>query len=454
MARHARRVRPARLLPLRPRLRLARARAGRRARAAARRPTAASARSSRRPAGSTSSSRGTQCSCAPTTGRRTCTRGDGSRTGAGAGDRHGLESRRDDLHRRAARRRDEPRRRRGGRRRRSSSRTATSSRAATATRTPALLDEFPLGRERVEAALRNPNAGDVLVSAAHGWEFADLAGSHHAGGGSHGSLVVGDSEVPMLGGRHRAARAHDRRQGRAAREPARAVTDDRRAPTDGRGAASRAAPSTTRACSTAMERVPRELFVPEDLRDARVRRRGASDRQGQTISQPAMVALICELLAPARHRARARRRHRFGLPGGGPRGARRRGAHGRAPARARGAGATEPRRPPDTRARRRPRRGRGRWAIPTTRRSHAIAVAAAAPEPPPTLYEQLEPGGRLVLPVGSEAGPAPRARRAQPGGPRGRALRSLPLRAARRRGRLRARLQARCGPQTVEPLVA
>ena len=62
-----------------------------------------------------------------------------------------------------------------------------------------VLDEFPLGRERVEAALRNPNAGDVLVNAADGWEFADLAGSHHAGGGSHGSLSVGDSEVPMLG---------------------------------------------------------------------------------------------------------------------------------------------------------------------------------------------------------------------------------------------------------------
>jgi len=64
---------------------------------------------------------------------------------------------------------------------------------------PALLDEYPLGRERVEAALRNPNAGDVLVSAASGWEFADLAGLHHAGGGSHGSLSAGDSEVPMLG---------------------------------------------------------------------------------------------------------------------------------------------------------------------------------------------------------------------------------------------------------------
>src|SRR5262249_59123558 len=62
-----------------------------------------------------------------------------------------------------------------------------------------VLDEFPLGRERVEAALRNPNAGDVLVNAADGWEFADLGGSHHAGGGSHGSLSKGDSQGPMLG---------------------------------------------------------------------------------------------------------------------------------------------------------------------------------------------------------------------------------------------------------------
>jgi len=64
---------------------------------------------------------------------------------------------------------------------------------------PSLLDEYPLGRERVTAALNNPNAGEVLVSAAGGWEFADLAGLHHAGGGSHGSLTAGDSEVPVLG---------------------------------------------------------------------------------------------------------------------------------------------------------------------------------------------------------------------------------------------------------------
>jgi hypothetical protein len=58
--------------------------------------------------------------------------------------------------------------------------------------------DCPDGLARAWAALRNPNAGDVIVSAAPGVEFADLAGRHHVGGGSHGSLDVGDSEVPAL----------------------------------------------------------------------------------------------------------------------------------------------------------------------------------------------------------------------------------------------------------------
>jgi len=62
----------------------------------------------------------------------------------------------------------------------------------------ALLDRYPSGRMRAEAALRNPNAGEVLISAAPGYEFVDLAGRHHKGGGSHGSLAADDSEVPML----------------------------------------------------------------------------------------------------------------------------------------------------------------------------------------------------------------------------------------------------------------
>jgi hypothetical protein len=57
---------------------------------------------------------------------------------------------------------------------------------------------YPDAHRRLEAALHNPNAGDILVSAAAGYEFADLGGRHHAGGGSHGSLLAGDSEVPVL----------------------------------------------------------------------------------------------------------------------------------------------------------------------------------------------------------------------------------------------------------------
>ncbi|MGZ4152796.1 MAG: alkaline phosphatase family protein [Actinomycetota bacterium] len=62
----------------------------------------------------------------------------------------------------------------------------------------ALLEGVPDGPARAAAALANPNAGEVLVSAAPGWEFLDLAGRHHLGGGSHGSLESADSEVPML----------------------------------------------------------------------------------------------------------------------------------------------------------------------------------------------------------------------------------------------------------------
>lgn len=61
-----------------------------------------------------------------------------------------------------------------------------------------VLADLPDGAARATAALRNGNAGDVLVSAAPGYEFLDLAGRHHVGGGSHGSLTAADSEVPML----------------------------------------------------------------------------------------------------------------------------------------------------------------------------------------------------------------------------------------------------------------
>jgi hypothetical protein len=58
--------------------------------------------------------------------------------------------------------------------------------------------DHPDALARTWAALANPNAGEILVSAAEGYEFADLGGGDHVGGGSHGSLVTGDSEVPLL----------------------------------------------------------------------------------------------------------------------------------------------------------------------------------------------------------------------------------------------------------------
>ena len=58
--------------------------------------------------------------------------------------------------------------------------------------------EHPDAARRARSALANPSAGELLVSAAEGWELADLGGRHHVGGGSHGSLVAGDSLVPLL----------------------------------------------------------------------------------------------------------------------------------------------------------------------------------------------------------------------------------------------------------------
>jgi predicted AlkP superfamily pyrophosphatase or phosphodiesterase len=60
-----------------------------------------------------------------------------------------------------------------------------------------ILDQ-PDALARAWAALQNPNAGEILISAAAGYEFADLGGRHHVGGGSHGSLDAGDSIVPVV----------------------------------------------------------------------------------------------------------------------------------------------------------------------------------------------------------------------------------------------------------------
>src|SRR5437764_338813 len=56
-------------------------------------------------------------------------------------------------------------------------------------------------------------------------------------------------------------------------------------------------PVADEAVLAAMARVPRELFVPEELRDEAYADAALPLGGGQTISQPYMVALICELLA-------------------------------------------------------------------------------------------------------------------------------------------------------------
>jgi len=61
-----------------------------------------------------------------------------------------------------------------------------------------LSTEYPDALARVWSALHCPNAGDVLLSAAPGYEFVDWGGSDHVGGGSHGSLHRSDSLGALL----------------------------------------------------------------------------------------------------------------------------------------------------------------------------------------------------------------------------------------------------------------
>jgi Type I phosphodiesterase / nucleotide pyrophosphatase len=53
--------------------------------------------------------------------------------------------------------------------------------------------EYPDALARVWAALTCATSGDVLMSAAPGWEFPDWGGVDHVGAGSHGSLHRSDS---------------------------------------------------------------------------------------------------------------------------------------------------------------------------------------------------------------------------------------------------------------------
>jgi hypothetical protein len=58
--------------------------------------------------------------------------------------------------------------------------------------------DYPDALARVWSALRCQNSGDVLLSAAPGYEFVDWGGADHVGGGSHGSLHRTDSLGALL----------------------------------------------------------------------------------------------------------------------------------------------------------------------------------------------------------------------------------------------------------------
>jgi protein-L-isoaspartate(D-aspartate) O-methyltransferase len=174
----------------------------------------------------------------------------------------------------------------------------------------------------------------------------------------------------------------------------------------------------------AMERVPRELFVREADRALAYDDAALPIGEGQTISQPYMVARICEEL-----RLRGGERVLDVGTGSGYQAAvlaeladevhtieRLASLAERASSVLEAAGFGHVR----------VHIGDGTLGDPAHGPFAAIAVAAAAPDVPPSLYEQLEPGGRLVLPVGGREGQELQVVVRSPEGPA--VLRSVPCR--------------------------
>jgi protein-L-isoaspartate(D-aspartate) O-methyltransferase len=152
----------------------------------------------------------------------------------------------------------------------------------------------------------------------------------------------------------------------------------------------------------AMGRVPREGFTDADDRKRAYEDIPVQIGWGQTISQPYMVALICEAAAVKP----GQRVLDVGTGSG----------YQAAVLAEIGAEVHTVERLPQLAERAREKLaaaghpevvvhvGDGSLGDPDHAPFHAITVAAAAPAPPPTLYDQLVPGGRLVIPIGDRRG--------------------------------------------------
>ena len=149
----------------------------------------------------------------------------------------------------------------------------------------------------------------------------------------------------------------------------------------------------------AMGEVPREEFVPADLRRSAYADSALPIGGGQTISQPWVVAAICQALALAGNE----RVLEVGT-GSGYSAA----VLARLAAEVIGIERDEPLAQGAAAALSRVGAGNVRVLLGDGSRGHpeeapyeAIAVHASAPAAPPALLEQLAPGGRLVVPIAS-----------------------------------------------------